>query len=233
MDGLDSTSHTSSLTRPRGNCYSGGISARTLFVTRLRYLSLRCSGKYRRICAGGYRPRPSGRWRAILLPALISGLAEVVQIVAAHRTSSIVDFGSNMLGAILGLGIAAYWLSRCPRLVMNNWTALFAALMAIILISWIWITGGSYSARGSTSPGTLEARWNFDDVPGSNTALDSSGNGLGGRLRNGAVRVAGVREQAIRLDGLGDYVDIGHSRDLRLVGSMTIAAWIRPASFPP
>ena len=42
----------------------------------------------------------------------------------------------------------------------------------------------------------------------------------------------GVHGMAVRLDGDKDYVDFGHPVDLRLMGSMTICAWINSTSFP-
>jgi hypothetical protein len=38
--------------------------------------------------------------------------------------------------------------------------------------------------------------------------------------------------RSVTLDGAKDYIDFGRSTALRLVGSMTISAWIKPSSFP-
>jgi hypothetical protein len=82
-----------------------------------------------------------------------------------------------------------------------------------------------------TSPGTLEARWNFDEG-GGRIALDSSGHSLNGTFLNDPKRTVGVRGGAVTLQGAKDYIDVGHSTTLRLAGSMTIAAWINSSSFP-
>jgi hypothetical protein len=37
---------------------------------------------------------------------------------------------------------------------------------------------------------------------------------------------------AVEFDGSSEYIDAGQSTGLRLVGSMTISAWIKPSSFP-
>jgi hypothetical protein len=37
---------------------------------------------------------------------------------------------------------------------------------------------------------------------------------------------------AVKLDGANDYIYFGHSRALRLAGSMTISAWINSTAFP-
>ena len=42
----------------------------------------------------------------------------------------------------------------------------------------------------------------------------------------------GIQGMAMRLDGENDYVDFGHPVELRLMGSMTISAWINSTSFP-
>lgn len=49
--------------------------------------------------------------------------------------------------------------------------------------------------------------WKFDEIFGV-IAGDSSGNGLGGTLVGGPAFIAGKLDQAISLDGLGDYVQI-------------------------
>jgi hypothetical protein len=90
----------------------------------------------------------------------------------------------------------------------------------------------SVNCRGATLPGSLEAHWTFDDMA-AGVLHDSSGNGLNGTLRGATVLADGVRGKAIRLNGENDYVDFGHPVELRLMGSMTISAWIDSASFPP
>ena len=42
----------------------------------------------------------------------------------------------------------------------------------------------------------------------------------------------GFRGRALELDGRDDHVDLGNPIALRLMGSLTISAWINPASFP-
>ncbi len=53
-----------------------------------------------------------------------------------------------------------------------------------------------------------------------------------GTLIKAPARVPGVMGGAIQFDGTTNYVDFDHSTALRLVGSMTVTAWIRAASFP-
>ena len=80
-------------------------------------------------------------------------------------------------------------------------------------------------------PGSLEAHWTFDEMV-AGVFHDSSGNGLDGTLIGGTVLADGVHGMAVRVDGEKDYVDFGHPVDLRLMGSMTISAWINSTSFP-
>jgi hypothetical protein len=61
---------------------------------------------------------------------------------------------------------------------------------------------------------------------------DSSGNGLDGKPIGGAAPAEGVHGMAVRLDGEDDYVDLGHPVELRLMGSMTLSAWVNSSSFP-
>ncbi len=80
-------------------------------------------------------------------------------------------------------------------------------------------------------PGSLEAHWTFDETV-AGVVYDSSGNGLDGTLIGRAVLADGIHGMAVPLDGENDYVDFGHPVDLRLMGSMTICAWINSTSFP-
>jgi hypothetical protein len=80
-------------------------------------------------------------------------------------------------------------------------------------------------------PGRLEAYWRLDDGNG-RVAADSSGHGLNGRFSKEPNRVDEVAGRAVLFDGVKDYVDLGHPIALRLVGSMTISAWIKSTSYP-
>lgn len=174
-----------------------------------------------------------GLLRAVIAAAAIATVAETSQFVMMHRTPSAIDVASNVLGALLGTVVSARWRIRSPEFRINRWTALVAATLAFLLVFGAWATsgGGALNARGATSPGTLEAYWKLDESSG-RVALDSSIHGLHSRFSKEPKRVAGVRDGAVRLDGAMDYIEVGHSRALRLVGSMTISAWINATSFP-
>jgi hypothetical protein len=62
--------------------------------------------------------------------------------------------------------------------------------------------------------------------------VDSSGHALNGRFVHRPKWEPGIRGNAIVLDGKKDAVDLGRPSALRLVGSMTICAWIKSSSFP-
>jgi hypothetical protein len=173
-----------------------------------------------------------GPLRAVIAAALMATFAETSQFVMMHRTPSAIDAASNVIGAILGTVVSARWKICSPGFRINRWKALLAATLAFVLVLGVWAKSGApLNTRGVTSPGTLEAHWKLDESRG-RVALDSSGHGLHGRCRNEPRRVAGVLGNAINFDGLTDYIDVGHSTPLRLVGSMTISAWINSTSFP-
>ena len=173
-----------------------------------------------------------GPLRAIFAAALLSILAETGQFVMMHRDPSAVDVAANVIGAILGAVVSAHWKIRSPGFRINRWKALTAAALSFILVARVWARSGDpVNARGTTSPGTLEACWKLDESHG-RTALDSSGHGLHGRFSKEPKRVAGVMGGAVTLDGAKDYIDFGHSTAFRLAGSMTITAWINSRSFP-
>jgi hypothetical protein len=169
---------------------------------------------------------------AVIATGLMSTFAEASQLVMIHRTTSAIDLASNVTGAFLGAVVSAHWRIRSPGVSINRWRALAAATMAFALVLAVWTAAGpAPNSRGQTTPGTLEAQWEFDESRG-RFALDSSGHGLRGKFSNEPKRVAGVKGGAVALDGAKDYIDFGPSTALRLVGSMTVTAWIRPTSFP-
>ena len=174
-----------------------------------------------------------GPLRAIGAAALISTLAETSQFVMAHRDPSAIDVAANVFGAVLGTVISVRWGLRSLDLRISRWKALVAAMLAVSVFFGVWATSGdALNARGAASPGILEAYWKLDEA-GGRVAVDSSGHGLNGRFSREPMRVAGVRDGAVRLDGKSDDIDFGHSAAFRIVGSMTISAWINSTSFPP
>lgn len=171
-----------------------------------------------------------GQARAILIAALLSLSAESGQLVMAHRHASLVDVASNTLGAVLGVLLAHRYRLR-PCLTVTTSVAVAALAGAAVVSLLVWTQRGIVpSDRGLTAPGRLEGYWKLDAVPG-RTSPDASGHGLEGQVHG---RLSTRSEPAeLRLDGNADYVDLGHPSALRLVGSMTISARIRPTAHPP
>jgi hypothetical protein len=173
-----------------------------------------------------------GAVRAVVIAALMATFAEASQFAMMYRDSSVTDVASNVIGAILGTVVVARSGIRSPGFRINSWRALGAAALAVVLVLGVWATSGdALNARGATSPGTLEAYWKLDENRG-RVALDSSGHGLNGMFRNEPKRIAGVMGGAVTFDGATDYIDFGHSSAFRLLGSMTISAWIKSSSYP-
>lgn len=82
----------------------------------------------------------------------------------------------------------------------------------------------------SFNTGGLVAWWKMDDGS-SNTAADSSGNGLGGTLVGNPTWMAGTVGGALKFDGDGDYVDIGKDAKFNIASQITVAAWIKVDAF--
>ncbi len=174
-----------------------------------------------------------GFLRACVLGSLISLVSEAGQLFMAYRDPSMSDFLANTAGTVVGAFISTHWsLLRTPALKPGKWKAAIAAAMAVAIIYEVGASSGDpLNFRGVTSPGVLEADWKFDERSG-DTAIDSSGHQLDGRFRGQPRRIAGLRGGAAALDGIKDYIDVGHSSGLRITGSMTISAWINSTSFP-
>ena len=173
-----------------------------------------------------------GLARAILAAALLSTFAESSQFFMMHRVPSAVDITTNILGATLGAVICRRWRIVGPGLEINRSRALVAAVLAFLILLGMRASSGVIpNARGVTAAGDLEARWKFDEN-GGRQVIDSSRHGLNGRFKGQPQRVVGPLGSAVLFDGKGDCINIGYSSALRLVGSMTIGAWIKPSLFP-
>jgi hypothetical protein len=179
-------------------------------------------------------------WRAVGVAAFLSFFAETCQFFAMYRYPSPADLALNVAGAITGLLLS--WSRRIPALAINvnMWStglSLLAALAVLGCVAILLLNGPSdgnllpVNCQGSTVPGTMEAHWTFDKVT-DGVSPDSSGIGLDGSLRGGAVLAGGIHGNAVRLDGKRGCVDLGNPVELQLMGSLTISAWINSTSFP-
>jgi hypothetical protein len=184
-----------------------------------------------------------GFWRALMSAAFLSLFAETCQFFIAHRHPSPIDLALNVAGAVSGLAISRRWRIDVPAISVNvrtAWLSVVAGLLVFATLAvpairriearWEW-EGLSVNCRGAASAGSLEAHWTFDEVVGG-VICDSSGNGLDGTLIGRTVLADGVHGMAVRMLGENDYVHFGHPVDLRLMGSITVCAWINSASFP-
>lgn len=167
---------------------------------------------------------------AVSAAAALSAFAEVSQLVAMHRDPSVIDIISNTVGAIAGLVIARLVQLRTPRPTVRRWHAAISASAAAI-IGLMWTSGGAaHNPRGATLPGALEGHWKLDRGRGQ-VAADSSGHGLDGTFANDPRYVADTTGDAVVFDGR-QSITLPTSSPLRLVGSMTASAWIKPTAFP-
>ena len=170
---------------------------------------------------------------AVMAAALLSMFAETSQLVMLYRVPSPTDVATNVLGAILGVIVAARYNIK-SQLTATRRIGAVSVVLALLLILGVWQMSDNWpSNRGTTTPGTgtLEAHWTFDESS-DRVALDSSGHGLNGEYHNEPKRVAGPMGSAVGFDGTTDYVDFGHPTALRLTSSVTISAWIKSTSYP-
>ncbi len=75
---------------------------------------------------------------------------------------------------------------------------------------------------------TLVAHWKLDDASGA-AAVDSSGSGLNGSLKNGPAWTPGRIGGALSFNGTNQYVDVGSSSKLTFKGPFTLALWVNPS----
>lgn len=87
--------------------------------------------------------------------------------------------------------------------------------------------GSAGKCRPCTPPPSEMVSW----YPGDGNAFDIQG-ANDGTLQNGATFAAGKVDQAFSLDGVDDYVSLGNPAGLKLSGSLTLDAWVKPNDFP-
>jgi hypothetical protein len=183
------------------------------------------------------------RWgllRGVGIAALLSGGAEISQFFMMHRHPSVPDWALNTAGAAIGLLAGLAWRIDRLTVVASARTAGLSLLGALVLVGYIgwsnwdklWQREGSLivSGRGAISPGCLEAYWTFDEGP-AGSVFDESGSGHHGVVW-GAARDEGIHGLAMSFVGDYSHIDFGSPVALRLMGSLTICAWIKAASFP-
>src|SRR6476646_7941810 len=83
----------------------------------------------------------------------------------------------------------------------------------------------------AADPLGITAGYAFNEVSGT-TTVDASGHGITGTLTNGPTFTAGKYGNAIALDGVNDFGNLGNPSALQLTGSMTVSAWIYSTSYP-
>jgi hypothetical protein len=161
---------------------------------------------------------PWGALLALIASAALSVGAEAWQFLMAHRQPGVIDVLCNLTGAACGFLISRRWGYGRQNLAMGTARAIVAIAAAGLIFTDMCLSrGASLNTRGHTLPGALEAAWTFDD---SEDAV------------NGQRRVKGIRGQGLAFSGRADSLDVGHPAALRLVGSMTITAWVNSAAFP-
>ena len=200
----------------------------------------------------GYIPlgialRQHGPFRGIVFAGILSLVAETIQIFCVSRDPQAVDVATNVLGAGLGIWLAGRWNLLPERIAVTGTLAAASAAIAIAFVaSGATVTAESVAnqlagwweappwmttnPRGALSNGTLEAYWSFDRLEDGMIA-DASVGHLNGRVVNSPVLAPGVLGSSILLNGT-QWVDFGAPTALRLSGSMTLSAWIRPTDFP-
>jgi len=190
-----------------------------------------------------------GRWRGTVMAAALSVLVEAIQLFSSARSPSLIDVTTNTVGAALGIAVRDQWGVVLHRMRVGRRAVLVAAILALVICSMLAmrVTPGEFedavaiamasrpwrplNERGAVTVGRLEGFWNFDTVRGV-TVSDESGGGLVGTLIQGPRLVEGVVGKAVALNGEDQWVDLGKPLELRLVGSLTITAWINATAFP-
>jgi Concanavalin A-like lectin/glucanases superfamily/VanZ like family len=176
-----------------------------------------------------------GKARAIAVAFLLSAFAESCQFFMQHRDPSVIDVVTNSTGAAIGVYLFHRWNISLGAVPATRWLGAVAGACALVILLGISIWGDGplpSNPRGWMEEGILEAQWK----PGASAGRvlpDASGQGHDGRLFHDAQLAAGPQGAALRIEGATSRVVFGTSSAFRMVGSMTISAWINSSEFPP
>ena len=96
--------------------------------------------------------------------------------------------------------------------------------MIVTLIVCLSLSFLLMSGNAAIDPETVVGAWLFDEGDG-DVAMDSSGNGLDGILKEGPARVSGQFGNALELDGVGAHVEIPAHENPR--DAITISLWVK------
>jgi hypothetical protein len=89
--------------------------------------------------------------------------------------------------------------------------------------------GVPVTVDNSAPPGpTPVAAYSFEDGAGT-IVTDVTGKGHTGTIREASWNTSGRNGKSLTFDGVNDWVTVADATDLRLVGAMTVEAWVKPA----
>jgi glucose/arabinose dehydrogenase len=89
-----------------------------------------------------------------------------------------------------------------------------------------------YADGGPVAVPGLIAAYGFDETVGT-SAVDATGRGHTGTVRNSAWSAAGKHAGALQLNGTDSWVTVADAADLDLTNTMTFSAWVKLSSLKP
>jgi len=117
-----------------------------------------------------------------------------------------------------------------PILEKNSGNTIVTRYLRGLAIDEPWQRGELTFVGESGPTSGLRGWWKMNEGTGT-TAADSSGNGNTGTLTGGPTWSSGIASNAVVLDGVNDYVNVGDSATLENNATFTFAAWINPDQF--
>jgi VCBS repeat-containing protein len=188
-------------------------------------------------CPGTAPPPPANRPPVATGDALSTDQGVAVTFTGAQLLANDTDPDNNPL-AIVSVASTS---SQGGTIVANadgSWTYTPAAAFTGTDSFSYTISDGSATASAAVTVtvsapppppvSALVAHYTFDESDATRV-VDMSGRGNDGVI-SGAVRVAGVSGNALRFDGVNDWVTVADAASLDLTTAMTIEAWVNPAS---
>ena len=159
---------------------------------------------------------------AIVLSIVLTGLVLAVAEEAGSR--------SQMTGAMIRLDQANAAAESAGQIAVwqfkhnNLWRQLTAPVTLPTLV--IGRNTYTYAVTCVDAGAAATLYWPFDEGTGTATA-DASGHNNTGQLVGGVTWTTGKYGKALKFDGSTGYVNAGNNSSTNIVGSMTMAAWVK------
>ncbi|MCL5412011.1 MAG: DUF2341 domain-containing protein, partial [Patescibacteria group bacterium] len=132
----------------------------------------------------------------------------------------------------------SYWVENCNSTSSAVWVKVSTISASTTTNINMYYGSSTASAQSSASAtfvreinsGSVKGAWRLDETVNGSPAVDYSGSNNTGTSTGTTASSSGKFHYARYFNGTGDYIDSGNGSSLRIIGNLTLAAWVNPGS---